>query len=219
MANDKLGIAKQAKSDEFYTQYADIEKEINAYLEFNPKVFKNKTILLPCDDPEWSNFTKYFAQNFEKLEIKKLISTSFAPDSKLIQLVSQPTLFELESPNFDASKTKSNGKIFTLHRDTTGDSKINVEDLEWEYLEGNGDFRSKEIKKLRDEADIIVTNPPFSLFREFLAWIVEAKKQFVIIGMVQALLSMSIPRLGRLAHTQLLSRSWIAIIGALPVLQ
>jgi hypothetical protein len=187
MGNDKLGVAKQAKSDEFYTQYADIEKEMNAYLEFNPSVFKNKVILLPCDDPEWSNFTKYFAQNFEKLEIKKLISTSFATDSKLIQLISQPTLFELDSPQFDATKTKSNGKIFTLFRDKTGDKRIDVDDLEWDYLEGNGDFRSKEISKLRDEADIIVTNPPFSLFREFLAWIVEAKKDFVIIGNMNAM--------------------------------
>ena len=80
------------------------------------------------------------------------------------------------------AKTNTNGKIFVLEKDTTGDGKINLEDLEWDYLEGDGDFRSEEVKKLRDEADIIVTNPPFSLFREFLAWIVEADKQFIIIG-------------------------------------
>ncbi len=80
--NSNLTNAKIAKNDEFYTQYGDIEKEINAYLEYNPDVFKNKTLLLPCDDPEWSNFTKYFAQNFERLGLKKLISTSYAPDSK-----------------------------------------------------------------------------------------------------------------------------------------
>ena len=166
MANENLGAAKKAKNDEFYTQYADIEKEMNAYLDYDENVFKNKTILLPCDDPEWSNFTKYFAQNFEKLGLKKVISTSYAPDSKLIE--QDWTDFEFESPKFDASKAKANGKIFTLSRDSNGDQRVNFEDLEWEYLKGDGDFRSDEIKKLRDESDIIITNPPFSLFREFL---------------------------------------------------
>ena len=185
MANDKLGDAKTIKNDEFYTQYSDIEKEMNAYLDLNPKVFKDKTILLPCDDPEWSNFTKYFAQNFQTLGLKKLISTSYAPTAEAYSL--QPTLFELESPQFDSVKTKSAGKIFTLTRDKTGDGRINVEDLEWKYLKGDGDFRSEEIRKLRDEADVIITNPPFSLFREFLAWIFEANKQFVIIGSMNSI--------------------------------
>ena len=83
MANTNLTAAKRAKNDEFYTQYHDIEREMNAYLEFNPDVFRDKTILLPCDDPEWSNFTKYFAQNFKTFGLKKLISTSYAIDSKL----------------------------------------------------------------------------------------------------------------------------------------
>jgi hypothetical protein len=182
MANKNLGAAKKAKNDEFYTQYPDIEKEMNAYLEYDPDVFKNKTILLPCDDPEWSNFTKYFAQNFEKFGLKKLISTSYAPNSKPKEIPYQPTLFEMESERFDEEKTVANGKIFTLTRDKTGNGVINVEDLEWEYLEGDGDFRSDEITKLRDEADMIITNPPFSLFREFLAWIMEGNKQFSIIG-------------------------------------
>ena len=82
MANRNLSNAKAKKNDEFYTQYADIQKEVNAYLEFNPNVFRNKTILLPCDDPEWSNFTKFFAQHFEEFELKKLISTSYAIESK-----------------------------------------------------------------------------------------------------------------------------------------
>jgi len=82
MANTNLTSAKNAKNDEFYTQYHDIEKEINAYLEYNPDVFRNKTVLLPCDDPEWSNFTKFFAQNFERFGLKKLISTSYAAESK-----------------------------------------------------------------------------------------------------------------------------------------
>jgi hypothetical protein len=182
MANDNLGNAKSAKNDEFYTQFADIQKEMNAYLDFNPDVFRGKTILLPCDDPEWSNFTKYFAQNFETLGLKKLISTSYAPNSKPLAIPYQPTLFEMDSPDFDAEKTQANGKIFTLTGDVTGDTVINVDDLQWTYLEGDGDFRSDEIKALRDEADIIITNPPFSLFREFLAWLVETDKDFVIIG-------------------------------------
>lgn len=94
MANKNLTNAKNAKNDEFYTQYHDIEKEVSAYLEFNPEVFRGKTILLPCDDPEWSNFTKFFAQNFQRFGLKKLISTSYVPDSKKYQSDYQPTLFE-----------------------------------------------------------------------------------------------------------------------------
>ncbi len=182
MANNNLTNAKKAKNDEFYTQYNDIEKEINAYLEYNPKVFKDKVILLPCDDPEWSNFTKFFSQNFERLGIKKLISTSYAAESKTFKSDFQPTLFESENIIFDKEKTTKNGKIFTLTTDKTGEGKTDVKDLEWKYLKGDGDFRSEEIKKLRDEADIIITNPPFSLFREFLTWITEAQKQFVVVG-------------------------------------
>lgn len=181
MANTNLSNAKNAKNDEFYTQYHDIQKEINAYLEYNPDVFKGKTVLLPCDDPEWSNFTKFFAQRFEALGLKKLISTSYAPESKSYKHPYQPTLFETSAPAFDAKKTMVNGKIFILERDKTGDGKINVDDLEWSYLEEDGDFHSNEIKKLRDEADIIVTNPPFSLFREFYAWVCESNKQFILI--------------------------------------
>jgi len=187
MANRNLTRAKNAKNDEFYTQYQDIEKEINAYLDYNPKVFKNKTILLPCDDPEWSNFTKYFAQNFQRFGLKKLISTSYAPDSKNYQINYQPTLFETQDPRYDEEKTINNGKIFVLTRDISGDGKVDIDDLKWNYLEGDGDFRSKEITALRDEADIIITNPPFSLFREFLAWIVEADKSFVMIGNINAI--------------------------------
>lgn len=187
MANENLGAARAAKNDEFYTQYADIEVEMNAYLSYDPDVFRGKTVLLPCDDPEWSNFTKYFAQRFQDLGLKKLISTSYAPNSKPKEIPYQPTLFELDSPTFDEEKTQSNGKIFTLTSDQTGDGAINIHDLQWSYLEGDGDFRSPEITKLRDEADIIITNPPFSLFREFLAWLVEGKKKFAIIGNANAI--------------------------------
>lgn len=155
--NSNLSAAKKAKNDEFYTQFYDIEKEMSAYLDFDKNVFRNKTILLPCDDPDWSNFTKYFTQNFHILGLKKLISTCYAQQSP------------------------KKGKIFTLTRSCNVDGVIDLQNLEWQYLEGNGDFRSDEIKVLRDEADIIITNPPFSLFREFLAWVMEANKKFSII--------------------------------------
>ena len=184
--NSNLGAAKAAKNDEFYTQYADIQKEINAYLEYNPDTFRDKTVLLPCDDPEWSNFTRFFAQNFERLGLKRLISTSYAVESKKFKDY-QPTLFETESPLFDLDKTRIKGKIFELTRDSDGSGRIDLDDLEWHYLDGDGDFRSPEVCALRDEADIIVTNPPFSLFREFLAWMVSKDKQFLIIGNMNAI--------------------------------
>ena len=181
MGNQAQVAAKTAKNDEFYTQYHDIEIEVNAYLEYNPDVFRGKTVLLPCDDPEWSNFTKFFAQKFQELGLKKLISTSFAPDSKRYKLGYQPSLFERQDVNFDISKTQTKGKIFVLERDKSGDGRIDYQDIEWHYMEGDGDFRSKEVCKLRDEADIIITNPPFSLFREFYAWLMMSEKKFIII--------------------------------------
>ena len=187
MSNENLTEAKRAKNDEFYTQFNDIQKEIEAYLEFDSNFFRNKTILLPCDDPEWSNFTKYFALNFERFGLKKLISTSYAPDSKEFKMPHQPTLFEVDAPQFDKKKTYTNGKIFVLEKDISGDGKINLDDLAWDYLEDDGDFNSSYIKKLRDESDIIITNPPFSLFRDFLAWILEADKQFLVIGNMNAI--------------------------------
>ena len=182
--NSSLVAAKRAKNDEFYTQYSDIEAEMSAYVEYDPDVFRDKTVLLPCDDPEWSNFTKYFAANFTRFGLKKLISTSYAQSAGNKQM----TLFELNSPLYDESKHETHGKLFTLTSDTDGSGMVDTDDIEFSgYLEGDGDFRSAEVKKLRDEADIIVTNPPFSLFREFLAWILEANKQFVIIGSKNAI--------------------------------
>ena len=186
MANSNLTSAKKAKNDEFYTQYHDIEKEVGAYVEHSPNVFRDKTILLPCDDPEWSNFTKYFAQNFGALGLKKLVSTSYAPDSKKLSEY-QASLFETGSVQYDPAKTTVRGKIYTLTGDETGDGRIDVNDLKWDYMQGDGDFRSAEVRALRDEADIIITNPPFSLFRDFLEWIVEAGKQFLLIGNMNAI--------------------------------
>ena len=181
MANSNLAEARISKVDEFYTQFYDIENEINAYLDYNPNVFRDKVVLLPCDDPEWSNFTKYFAQNFESLGLKKLISTSFAPKSKQLQKPYQPSLFEQSNPGFELSKSETRGKLFILDRDVTGDGRIDIEDLQWSYLQGSGDFNSDEVRALRDESDFIITNPPFSLFRKFFAWIMESGKKFLLI--------------------------------------
>ena len=153
MSNTNLIHAKRQKNDEFYTQLRDIEKEMQAYLEYDPDVFRDKTVLLPCDDPTWSNFTKYFALNFESLGLKKLISTSYSPSG-------------------------GHGKMFVL------DGK---NELQWEYLTGDGDFRSAEVTALRDEADVVITNPPFSLFREFVAWLNEGDVLFSVIGNMNAI--------------------------------
>lgn len=186
--NISLASAKKAKNDEFYTQWKTIENEINAYLEFDPDVFRGKVILLPCDDPEWSNFAKFFAHHFMDYGIKKLISTSYAPNRNAALPSYQPTLFEMESPAFDATKTRENGKKFVLEpNDVNGDGVVNIDDLKWEYLEGDGDFRSEEVTALRDEADFVITNPPFSLFREFVSWLMAGKVNFAVIGSNNAL--------------------------------
>lgn len=185
--NANLQQARNAKNDEFYTQWHDIEAEIIRYLDYDPDVFREKTVLLPCDDPEWSNFTKFFALNFEEFGLKKLISTSYAHDSKKVNFPYQLSLFEQNSPQFDKNKTQTHGKIFVLDKDSNQNGKIDKDDLQWDYLDGDGDFDSDEVRKLRDEADIIITNPPFSLFRKFLAWIMEADKQFAIIGNMNAI--------------------------------
>ena len=150
--NTNLGAARAAKNDEFYTQWNDIKNEMQAYLEHNPNVFRGKTILLPCDDPDWSNFTKYFTEHFEQLGLKKLISTPYAADG-------------------------GNGKVFVLEGEN---------EPQWGYLAGDGDFRSEEVTALRDEADMVITNPPFSLFREFVAWLIEGDVEFAVIGNMNA---------------------------------
>lgn len=182
---DVLSSAKTANRNEFYTQYEDIEKEVNAYVDFNPDVFRDKVILLPCDDPEWSNFTKYFAANFERFGIKKLVSTSYA---KGWANVHQLSLFETASPIYDERLHEQHGRKYVLERDVDGSGRIDHKDLEFEYLEGDGDFRSAEVTKLRDEADFIITNPPFNtLFREFFNWVVESGKQFLFIASINSI--------------------------------
>ena len=151
--NANLVAARAAKNDEFYTQWGDIESEMQAYLECDPDVFRGKVVLLPCDDPEASNFTKYFAERFEQLGLKKLISTSYAAGG-------------------------GNGKVFVLACEN---------EPQWGYLAGDGDFRSEEVTALRDEADMVITNPPFSLLREFMVWLVEGGVEFSIIGNMNAI--------------------------------
>ena len=122
-----MSRAKTAQNDEFYTQYHDIEAEINAYVEYDPNVFRGKTVLLPCDDPEWSNFTRYFAANFTRFGLKKLISTSYAKSAGNQQM----TLFELQSPLYDETKHETHGKLFALTHDANGSGNVDTDDIEF----------------------------------------------------------------------------------------
>jgi len=192
MAKANLSQAKASKYDEFYTRLCDIQNEMNAYLEYNPDVFSGKTILCPCDDPYESNFFKYFALRFNTFKLKKLIATCYvnSPISN-----KQLSLFDFEP--VENKTTKAPHKIeITETPDFNKDGGVGLDDINYllantknvlTRLKGDGDFRSNEIKVLRDEADIIVTNPPFSLLREFVAWIVEANKQFLIISNINAI--------------------------------
>jgi hypothetical protein len=192
MANVNLSQAKNAKNDEFYTQLRDIEKEVQAYLDFNPDVFRSKTVLCPCDDPYESNFFKFFALKFNEFKLKKLIATCYA-GSQIAN--TQLSLFANESE--ENKTTRNPHKIeITEIPDLNNDGVIDLTDVQLllasdrnhlTRLQGDGDFRSEEIKELRDEADFIITNPPFSLFREFLAWLIVAKKKLLIIGNMNAI--------------------------------
>jgi len=192
MATKSFDNAKKNKADEFYTQWIDIEKEIQAYLEFNPNVFKDKTVLCPCDDPYESNFFKYFVLHFNALGLKKLIATCYT-DS----YTSNEQLTLITGKAEDSKTTRVPCKIIISEvSDYNVDSRSDLTNVKWllsnkknalTHLEGNGDFRSEEIKDLRDEADFVITNPPFSLFREFMAWIMEAQKQFLVISNMNAI--------------------------------
>lgn len=172
MSNEKLHVARAAKNDEFYTQLTDIEKELRHY----HKYFEGKTVLCNCDDPFESNFFKYFVMNFNKLNLKKLITTCYEGSAVA------------EYRNGEAKPYKA---VVTAVHDMTGDSALDMDNIkallesegnELTELDGNGDFRSNECLKLMDEADIVVTNPPFSLFSEYVAVLMEHKKKFIIIG-------------------------------------
>ena len=183
-----LGAAKAAKKDEFYTQLTDIEKEMRYYR----KHFKGKTVLCNCDNPFESNFFKYFVLNFNRLGLKKLIATCYATSPIAGQ---QLSLFDVVGGDED-KKSKPYKAVVTKVYDTTGGGGVDMFDVaelfkqhenELTELQGDGDFRSEECLALLDEADIVVTNPPFSLFREYVATLVERKKHFIIIGNVNAI--------------------------------
>lgn len=186
--NTNLHNAKRAKQDEFYTQWIDIEREMNAYLEYDPDVFRGKTVLLPCDDPGWSNFTKYFAERFTDLGLKKLISTSYAPKANMEGAFYEADNAVVQAAQYDPELDYERGKIFVLDgADLNADGRVDKHDFRWEYLDGDGDFRSDEVTALRDGADMVITNPPFSLFREFVAWLVAGDVKFSIIGSKNAI--------------------------------
>ena len=152
--NQKLNKAGQKKDDEYYTQIKDIEDELRHYKEH----FKDKIVFCNCDDPKESNFFRYFALNFEHLGLKKLISTHF----------------EKEKPTYKLEISKS--------MDLNEDGKIDFNDIQQIPLMQNGDFRSPECMKILEESDIVVTNPPFSLFREYIDTLINNNKKFIIIG-------------------------------------
>jgi hypothetical protein len=165
--NDNLHKAKRAKADEFYTQLSDIENECKHYWEH----FKGKTILCNCDDPRVSNFFRYFSLNFEHLGLKKLIATCYKNQD--IDLFSQES---------------SEKAVYIIYEgDKNGNRQVDDNELEVKELQGDGDFRSKECIELLKEADIVVTNPPFSLFREYVAQLIEYEKKFLIIGTQNAI--------------------------------
>jgi hypothetical protein len=191
--NQSLVAARAAKRDEFYTEYIDIQKEVEAYLEFAPDTFRSKVVYCNCDDPFESNFFKYFAANFNKLGLERLITTSYDGSP----IAGQLTLFpEYNEGNGKRQKPKALAVILDQVRDEDGDGAANVTDVELflkrnkaarKALKGNdkragGDFRSPECVAFLKEADIVVTNPPFSLFSEYVAQLMEYGKQFLIIG-------------------------------------
>lgn len=191
--NRGLGAARAAKQDEFYTQYVDIQKEVEAYVEFDADTFRGKVIYCNCDDPFESNFFKYFAANFNKLGLKKLVTTSYDGSP----IAGQGTWFpEYNEENGNRQKPKALAVILDHVKDEDGDGAANMTDVELFLkrnkaariqLKGNdkypgGDFRSPECVALLKEADIVVTNPPFSLFRQYVAQLVEHGKKFLIIG-------------------------------------
>lgn len=191
--NRSLHAAKAAKQDEFYTQYVDIQKEIEAYLEFDPDTFRGKVVYCNCDDPFESNFFKYFAANFNKLGLRKLVTTSY--DGSPIA-GAQLTLGEYDEGNGKREKPKAIAVEIEEVKDITGDGATGIEDVKL-FLERNphtrtplaqgGDFRSAECVNLLKQSDIVVTNPPFSLFREYVALLVEHRKKFLIIASKNAI--------------------------------
>lgn len=197
MANSNLTSAKIAKYDEFYTQYPDIQKEIEAYLEYDADVFRGKVVYCNCDDPFESNFFRYFVLNFTRLGLKRLITTSYKPSpiaNTQLELFGDGKV--VEAPKGRPKETANKFIINDVY-DMDGDGAFNLTDVseqlkanknnEWAPLEGNGDFRSAECVELLKQSDIVVTNPPFSLFREYVKQLVDYDKKFVIIANMNAI--------------------------------
>ena len=190
MGNTALDEAKKAKADEFYTQLPDIEKEMRHYKE----QFKSKIIFCNCDDPYESNFFKYFAMNFNFLGLKKLIATCYTGSPVAGE---QLSLFDVVSLEEETTDTRHSYKIeITEVNDENADGAVDLADVEYllknrknvlTLLKGDGDFRSPECIELLKEADIVITNPPFSLFREYVAQLMKYDKKFIIIGNTNAL--------------------------------
>jgi len=197
MANEFLTNAKRVKNDEFYTQYSDIQKEIEAYLEYDPNVFRGKVVYCNCDDPFESNFFRYFVLNFNRLGLKQLITTSYKPspvaNTQLQLFGDDKTLTKVKG----RPKITANKFIINEVRDIDEDGEFNLKDVakqlkanknnEWTPLDGDGDFRSKESLDLLKQSDIVVTNPPFSLFREYIKQLIDYDKKFLIIGNMNAI--------------------------------
>ena len=203
MPNRNLQLAKAAKNDEFYTQYQDIQKEVENYVEYNPNVFRDKVVYCNCDDPFESNFFRYFANKFKSYGIKKLITTSYVGSPIAY---TQVKLFGIEElGNNKELPERKNKKAFKIEinnvSDLTKDGITNLNDVKWllehdknasSLLHGDdkytaGDFRSKECVELLKQADIVVTNPPFSLFREYIKQLIDYDKKFLIIGNMNAI--------------------------------
>lgn len=196
MGNSQLSAAKKAKNDEFYTRMTDIEHELVHYRDH----FKGKVVLCNCDDPFESNFFKYFALNFNRLGLKRLTATCYS-GSPIAGGEYQPPLFDDDVDENTGRHRRAYKAVVNVFRDTTGDGGLDMDDIrnlldsgENELTElhgdgtyGAGDFRSKECLELLDEADIVVTNPPFSLFREYVATLMEHEKKFVVLGNMNAI--------------------------------
>ncbi|NCU38102.1 DNA methyltransferase [Candidatus Saccharibacteria bacterium] len=202
MANSNLTSAKKAKNDEFYTQYADIQKEIEAYLEYDKNTFKGKVVYCNCDDPFESNFFRYFVLNFKRLQLKRLITTSYKPSpiaNTQLGLFGDDTTLQPQK-----GRPKVTANVISLYdvSDYDGDGAFTLDDIkrllkanknnEWTPLKGDsdypaGDFRSNECVELLKQSDTVVTNPPFSLFREYVAQLVKHDKKFLVIGNMNAI--------------------------------
>lgn len=195
--NRNLQRAKKVKNDEFYTRYVDIQQEIEAYIEYDKDVFRGKVVYCNCDDPYESNFFRYFVLNFNRIGLKRLITTSFKPspvaNTQMMLFGDDETLPQTKG----RPKVNANRFIINEVRDENADGELNLEDIalqlrrnrsnDWMPLEGEGDFRSPECVELLKQADIVVTNPPFSLFREYIKQVFDYQKKFLIIGNMNAI--------------------------------